>query len=311
VRNIGLWTGAEAADLDPDFAAQAPLFFTRRAAVKNGDYRAAIEIDRTGRGYNSYDPIEAVEAAAPGHDIALAQSIAAEIPATVDGKPNHDSPLAQFYIALAEEDWVSAVATGRSAEALFRADPKLYWYLRRYVWPGLAVALAHTGDFGAADGVLSQLRSDSDAGLRARATVAALRGDWRGAAQAFAIVAAREPHIPFADTDWGAMLLAKGDSASAIAKFESAHKKNPHFADPLELWGEALIATNRSDLALAKFAEAARDAPNWGRLHLKWGEALLWSGDRDGAGKQFDAAAALFLTPAEQAELARVRGPHG
>ena len=159
--------------------------------------------------------------------------------------------------------------------------------------------------------MLSQLRADSDPGLRARATVAALRGDWRGAAQAFAIVAAREPHIPFADTDWGAMLLAKGDSAGAIAKFESAHKKNPHFADPLEMWGEALIARNRSDLAVAKFDDANKYAPNWGRLHLKWGEALLWSGERNDAAKQFALAVSLYLTPSEQAELSRVRNFHG
>jgi len=52
-------------------------------------------------------------------------------------------------------------------------------------------------------------------------------------------------------------------------------------------------------------------APNWGRLHLKWGEALLWSGDRDGAAKQFAQAAALSLTQAERAQLARVRIFHG
>jgi Flp pilus assembly protein TadD len=72
------------------------------------------------------------------------------------------------------------------------------------------------------------------------------------------------------------------------------------------MWGEALMRKNRSDLALAKFEEAAKYAPNWGRLHLKWGEALLWSGDKDGAKKQFAAAATLDMTPSEKSELARV-----
>jgi tetratricopeptide (TPR) repeat protein len=122
----------------------------------------------------------------------------------------------------------------------------------------------------------------------------------------FAIVSARSPHIPFADSDWGMMLMRKGDLDGAIAKFASAHQKGPHFADPLEMWGEALIAKNRSDLAFAKFEEAAKYAPNWGRLHLKWGEARLWSGDKDGARKQFALAGGLDLTPSEKSELTRV-----
>ena len=119
------------------------------------------------------------------------------------------------------------------------------------------------------------------------------------------------PDIPFADTDWGQMLMAKGDLDGAITKFESANKKGPHFADPLEMWGEALIAKNRSDLALAKFAEANKYAPNWGRLHLKWGEALLWSGDKDGAHKQFAIASGLDLTQSERFELGRMTKEHG
>jgi tetratricopeptide (TPR) repeat protein len=114
------------------------------------------------------------------------------------------------------------------------------------------------------------------------------------------------PSIPYAYSEWGQMLLAKGDRDGAIAKFSVAHQKGPHFADPLELWGEALIAQNRSDLALAKFAEAARYAPNWGRLHLKWGEALVWLGDKPGAAKQFALAAYLDLSAADKAELSRV-----
>ena len=86
--------------------------------------------------------------------------------------------------------------------------------------------------------------------MRVRGDISALKRDWNGAARWFALVSGRTPHIPFADTDWGRMLLAKGDIDGAMAKFESAHEKGPHFANPLEGVGEALIAQNRSDLAL-------------------------------------------------------------
>lgn len=112
-------------------------------------------------------------------------------------------------------------------------------------------------------------------------------------------------------TDWGAMLLRKGDYDGAIAKFKLANAKGPHFADPLEMWGEALMQENRSDLALAKFEDASRFAPNWGRLHLEWGKALLSAGDKTGAAKQFALASQLDLTSSEKSECAGMRGLHG
>jgi tetratricopeptide (TPR) repeat protein len=162
-----------------------------------------------------------------------------------------------------------------------------------------------------ANGHGAGMAMECDACLRARGRVAMLAHDWAGAAHWFAIVSARSTHIPFADSDWGMMLLAKGDLDGAIAKFTLANQKGPHFADPLEMWGEALIAKNRSDLALAKFAEAAQYAPNWGRLHLKWGEALLRSDNKAKAKKQFGIATHLDLSAADKAALSRVSGTHG
>jgi tetratricopeptide (TPR) repeat protein len=140
-----------------------------------------------------------------------------------------------------------------------------------------------------------------------RGNIATLNHDWNGAAHWFAMVSSRTPSIPFADSDWGAMLVAKGDLDGAIEKFKTANEKGPHFADPLEMWGEASIAKNRSDLALAKFEEANKYAPDWGRLHLKWGEALNWSGDKAGAQKQFAIASGLDLTAAEKGELSGMK----
>jgi tetratricopeptide (TPR) repeat protein len=115
---------------------------------------------------------------------------------------------------------------------------------------------------------------------------------------------------PFADTDWGRMLLTNGEPDDTIAKFQSAHAEGPHFADPLEMWGEALMQENRSYLALAKFEEANKYAPNRGRLHLEWGRALYYTGEREEAKKQFGAAAHLILFPSDAAMLARIRTSH-
>ena len=183
--------------------------------------------------------------------------------------------------------------------------------LSRQIWPYTAAALAHAGDMKGALALIGETPLDCDLCLRMRGNIAALGHDWNNAAHWFAMVSARAPSIPFADTDWGAMLLAKGDFDGAIAKFQTANQKGPHFADPLEMWGEALMAKNRSDLALPKFEEANKYAPNWGRLHLKWGEALLWAGDKDGAKAQFAIAAGLDLSAADASELARMRTRHG
>jgi tetratricopeptide (TPR) repeat protein len=181
--------------------------------------------------------------------------------------------------------------------------------LPRDYLPFLALAKARLGDIAGGEAIIAATPLDCDLCVRVRGDIAALKHDWNGAAHWFALVSARTPHIPFADSEWGMMLLSKGDLEGAIAKFKSAHAKGPHFADPLEMWGEALIRQNRSDLARAKFAEAAKYAPQWGRLHLKWGEALLWSGDKAGAAKEFAVAAGRDLSAADRAELARVN--HG
>jgi tetratricopeptide (TPR) repeat protein len=177
------------------------------------------------------------------------------------------------------------------------------------LWPYFAWALANTGRSADAEALIGKTPLDCDICLRVRGKIASSTRDWRSAEHWFEIVSRRTPSIPFADSEWGAMLLAKGDFDGAIAKFKIANEKGPHFADPLEMWGEALIAKNRSDLALAKFAEAAKYAPNWGRLHLKWGEALLWGGNRSSAKKQFDIAARLDLSANDKAALVRVATP--
>lgn len=175
----------------------------------------------------------------------------------------------------------------------------------RFVRPMAGVAMAMKGDLHAANTRIQTTPLDCDLCVRVRGRIATIEHRWGAAAYWYAMVSARSPSIPFADTDWGMMLLQKGDAAGAIEKFRSASRKGPHFADPLEGWGEALMAQNRSDLALSKFEQANRYAPNWGRLHLKWGEALLYSGNKDAAKKQLANAAGLYLMPAERAAMAK------
>ncbi|HUB84531.1 MAG TPA: hypothetical protein VL971_02480 [Rhizomicrobium sp.] len=248
------------------------------------------------------------------HDGAMADRYLRELkdmpPSLVDDA-NLDNDMGLERLEL--EDWQDAVVQFDKASAVFRAlDARTRGWLAAKpqiavsVAPYESYAEARLGDFAKADAILAATPLDCDTCVLARGRVAAVRHNWVAAAHWFAVVSARSPDIPFADTDWGAMLLAKGDLDGAIAKFASANRRGPHFADPLEMWGEALIRKNRSDLALAKFAEANKYAPNWGRLHLKWGEALSWSGDKDGARKQFAAAAGLDLRPSEKSELTRM-----
>jgi tetratricopeptide (TPR) repeat protein len=170
----------------------------------------------------------------------------------------------------------------------------------------LAYAFARLGNYTGAHALIAATPLDCYPCLRMRGKIRAVERNWDSAAYWFAEAVKQGPSLPFADTDWGEMLLAKDDYEGAITKFTLANRKGPHFADPLEMWGEALMLQNRSDLALAKFEEAGKYAPKWGRLHLKWGEALLWAGKLEGAKLQFATAAALDLTNSERAELARV-----
>ena len=177
--------------------------------------------------------------------------------------------------------------------------------VRNLVMPMIARALAGGGDVAAARENLAATPLDCYGCLDARGVVETAARDWLAATNWFDGAVRAAPSVPFAYTDWGAMLVHKGDYDAAIAKFTLANQKGPHFADPLELWGEALMLKNRSDLALAKFEDADKYAPNWGRLHMKWGEALGYVGRKDEASEQYRIATRLELSQGDRAELAR------
>ncbi len=216
-------------------------------------------------------------------------------------------PLPDYERAAVTGDWQAARAIMSELLRLPEAHAKgVRWIVPVLLVPKLARADAMLGDTQAAQALIAGTPRDCYLCMRVRGQIAAQERHWRDAGAAFAAAVKLGPSMPFADFEWGQMLLAKGDLDGAAAQFALAHQKGPHFADPLELWGEVLMMQNRSDLALAKFSEAAQYAPAWGRLHMKWGEALVWAGKKADAQKQFALAATLDLSPADKAELMRV-----
>ena len=312
--------GRGASELSPATIRYQRALYSASIAEIFGDYRSAVSsIDAYGLVPNAFgNPDALIEAAndmALAHDGAdgrarLARLDPDRLGSEPDTTPLADVALVRGQIALARGDWRGAARAFEEAEMLgharAQAEAGIYSdaiYRHLTAGPWLAYALAMQGETARAEAILKTLSGDCYVCTRIRGRIAAHEGRMGAAAWWFARAAAQAPSLPFAETDWGAMLLARGDTAGAIAKFAQANRKAPHYADALELWGEALIKQNRSDLALAKFAEADKYAPNWGRLHLMWGEALLWSGHRDEAKKQFALAGGLDLTMAERAQL--------
>jgi len=260
------------------------------------------------------------------HDLAAARRVLAGAPAFVaamktiaesrgDAHAQSRADLAveafrtvELSIARESEDWPRAVQIASTLDrgfASLAASDNAYGYAPTSVWPNLAYAQAKAGNFAAAHAIIDKTPRDCDLCLRTRGRIDAAQKNWGGAAFWFAEAVRQAPSIPFAYSDWGRMLLDKGDLDAAIEQFTLANQKGPHFADAIEMWGEALLLQKHPDLAVGKFAEAEKYAPNWGRLHLKWGKALAYSGSKDEAAKHFARAAQLDLTPSEKSELAR------
>ncbi|MBV9548124.1 MAG: hypothetical protein JO256_00445 [Alphaproteobacteria bacterium] len=257
-------------------------------------------------------PLQHAEDAARLHDIGRARDSlqqAMERETTLSRQTYQEAlARARYFMHAAVSDWRAASADAREfVEAIGSGPPELAALrIKTQVAPLLAIALARAGDHAGAEATLAPTPADCYACLRARAIVAAGAGQVERSEYWFARAVQAAPSIPFAYSEWGAAVLARGKPDDAIAQFKLSNQKGPHFADPLEGWGEALMAKNQSHLALAKFAAAEKYAPNWGRLHLKWGEALTYAGKREEAKAHFARAAALDLAPAEKAELAKV-----
>ena len=323
---LRLYRGGALKSIAPQWRAYGAHLSQQEIAELTGDYHTAANATWEDR-WVEPDEVTTESAAdlALAHDLKAAAARLSLVPQNHlaqlsfdSGGENDSAAVVDALVAIAHADWQGAIdVLSRDRMAAHDAAAKTHGlYSDRnsretVTGPMLAVLYARMGDWAKADAMLKTLPNDCDICVRAHGKVETVRRNWNAAARWFALGSARSPNIPFADNDWGTMLLAKGDFDGAIAKFESAHRKGPHFADPLEMWGEALIAKNRSDLALAKFAEAEKYAPNWGRLHLKWGEALHWLGRNDEAQKQFAIATHLDLSDADKAAISAWVKSHG
>jgi tetratricopeptide (TPR) repeat protein len=191
-------------------------------------------------------------------------------PATLDRAA---APWARLEADVALGRWSDAVMAGQALQSL-PAQPDLSPYavvvpngLKLRSLAAFAYAKAMTGDLAGARALVATTPLDCYDCVRMRGKIAAAGRDWPGAERWFAEAVRQGPSIPMAYSDWGEMLMAKGDLSGAIGRFDLAHQKGPHFADPLKGWGDALARQGRWSDALAKYDEALRYAPAWPELH--------------------------------------------
>ena len=238
------------------------------------------------------------------HDPAAARATIAKYAAELQARNPDDRGviLLKMRVAADVQDWAAIAGQADAVGENLRQFPLNRFYVAANITPLLAYAQARLGRIAEAEARIAATPAGCYPCLRGRAQIAELQNQQGRADYWFARAIAAAPSIPFAYSEWGAALLARGQPDLAIEKFALANRKSPHFADALEGWGEALMAKNQSHRALAKFAEAEKYAPNWERLRLKRDEALAYSARKNEARAQFTRAAAH--TGGEKAELA-------
>ena len=172
-------------------------------------------------------------AAALAHDPAQSRDLIAQALAAT-GASAQDLASARYRADMAAQDWHAAV---RDAGAYVAAvdteatiDPGYKAPLKTNAGrPWLAEATARAGDIPGGEALIAPTPLDCDACVRARGRIAALKHDWAGAAHWFEMVSARSPDIPFADADWGAMLLARGDAGWRHRQVHDRQPEGPAF----------------------------------------------------------------------------------
>ena len=221
-------------------------------------------------------PALAASAYAVNHDPEAGRKIAATL------EPDDDrsllkldaiwafSALPTYWIAAASADWPAALTDAKVCDAWLDAHTptdKLFGQMR-VVWiqPLVALAMAKTGDVAGAEALISATPLDCYLCARVRGQIAAIQRDWPTAERWFAEAVRQAPSLPFAYSEWGSILISKGDTSDALAKFTAAHEHGPHFADALKGWGDALARQGKWSLALAKYDEALEYGPNWMEL---------------------------------------------
>jgi tetratricopeptide (TPR) repeat protein len=231
-------------------------------------------------------PVQAINLA-QDHDISGARALLARVDPAAGAQAVLSPQNVESYCRFVLDDWAGVIAA-----------PANYGSLTF-----VPIAYAKSGQIKQAQAMVASSPMDCDDCVVNRGIVAAAAHDWTEADRRFAEVTRRSPSTPFAPTEWGRALLAKGDLDRAIEKLAEAHRRGPHYADALELWGEALVRKGDLKGAASKFAEADKYAPKWGRNHLRWGEALMLSGHYAEARAQYEAANGLDLSKPDRAAL--------
>jgi len=274
-----------------------------------GDFGSVLAFDHQllgmpDRGTWENTRVNDVATCASMHDADCADELRRQLPVLKDQNILLNRRLVLQLTDIFLERWRAALAPSAGIlETLSGLGRPGQEFISKVENPYLALVEAQLADFKSARSLIDASPLDCAVCLRIRGRIDEEEKNWAGAEYWFRRAASYAPSMPFADTDWGHMLLVKGDADGAIVKLTRAHLVGPKFADPIEYWGEALMMKNRSDLALAKFADANSDAPHWGRLHLKWGEALYYVGRRADAKEQFAQASRDELSTNEKTEL--------
>jgi tetratricopeptide (TPR) repeat protein len=173
-----------------------------------------------------------------------------------------------YDLAVGRGDWAAALSDMDRFILASQSLGALGVDLReRFLQPRRALALARLGRQGEAETEITATPLDCADCVRIHGLVAAQKRDWRQADHWFAQAVRQAPSLPFAYTDWGDALAARGDLDGAERQFRTASEKGPRFADPLKGWGDVLARQGRWKEALAKYDEALKDAPAWTALH--------------------------------------------
>lgn len=217
----------------------------------------------------------------------------------------------QYDRAVEGQNWSAAITAAQlSIDALAKdpEGPELAKYaMTRFVLPNMAYALAQSGQLAEAQKIAATLPEDCYLCQRTKAWVAGISGDMILATREYSDAIRQNPRLPFADYEWGKLLLLKNDLAGAASHIERATQAGPRFADPLKYWGDALARQRKWRDAVEKYAAAAQHTPKWGALHMMWGRALWIAGRHEEARAQFGAAAGLNLSVDDRAWLGRMK----
>ena len=178
--------------------------------------------------------LDRAEYAARMHDVSRSRVLIKTSMASV-GVGADDADRARYFADAAADDWPSAVADARSDVEAKSAErsPLSDITMRTNTLPLLAYALAQIGDFRQRMRRSTKRPAIVSPAKRRGETSMGSRRKWSSAAWWFARATRDAPSIPFAYTDWGAMLLAKGDLDGAIAKFRLANRERPAFCRPI------------------------------------------------------------------------------